>query len=273
MKKLLAGIGLFSALFLTGCGTDDSTIRVGVVGGFNSHWQVVQDILDENGYDINIELVHFSDFMTPNLALSSGDLDLNAFQNHIFLRNELEVNNYAIEYIGITFISPLNLFNNPNRISSLSDLQDGHTIGIPSDPANQSRSLRFLADAGLIALDPANNGLVSLSDITEYVVNINITPLESGMLAGILPDIEAAVINASNAVAGGLSPMNDSIFREDIHNPRAEELINVIVVRTQDMDENGERAAAFNAIVRAFNTDRVANHILSTYDGAFLPMW
>ena len=278
MKKLLTAVAILAATtLLTACGADNDSdtinVRIGLVGAFGSQWHVVQEILDEQGYNINIEQVHFTDFITPNLALNDGDLDLNAFQTLNFFNHEREVNNYELDYIGWTTISPLSLFPNTNRVASLDDFGAGSVIGVPHDPTNESRALRFLDSIGLITVDPTNDGIVSVLDIVDNPRGIEIRLLESGMLSSILPDIDGAVINAGNAVAGGLSPANDSLIREDISHPSMQQFNNLIAARTVDINAGGERLDAFMAIVRAFNTDRVAEHILSTYDGAFLPIW
>jgi len=245
-------------------------LRVGLVGAFNVHWDVIQEMVAEEGIDL--ELVFFSDFMTPNLALDGGDIDLNAFQHKMFLTADSEANGYEIEYIAETFIVPLNLFNNPDRISSVEDIQDGHTIAIPSDPTNSGRALRFLESAGLLVIDPAVTGIPTVLDITERIVDIQILEAESGMLANILPDVEAAVINGQNAFSAGLNPEVDSILREDISGDNMAHLVNIIVARTVDV-EDPIRSALFEIIVRAHQSETVRQVLLDEYQGAFIPAW
>ncbi|MCL2588294.1 MAG: MetQ/NlpA family ABC transporter substrate-binding protein [Oscillospiraceae bacterium] len=247
------------------------TVRVGLVGAFNVHWDLIQEIVAEEGIDL--ELVFFSDFMTPNLALDGGDIDLNAFQHRMFLANDSGANGYEIEEIAETFIAPLNIFNNPDRISSLEDLQDGHTIAIPSDPTNSGRALRLLEAAGLIVLDTPDGEIPSVLDISEHIVNINILEAESGMLFNILPDVEAAIINATNAFTAGLRPEEDSIFQEDVTGDNVAQLVNIIVARTADVQEGGLRAQLFEIIVRAHHSDAVRQLLLDDYQGALIPVW
>ena len=250
---------------------NEHTIRVGVVGAFSSHWNLISEMVADQG--INIEIVSFSDYFTPNMALSDGELDLNAFQHHAFLANEIAANGYEIEYIAETFVGQLNLFHNKSRISSLEDLQDGHTIGIPGDQVNGDRALRVLESAGLIVLDAPEGGIVSRLDIAEYVVDINIVEAESGMLAGMLPDMEAAVINGDNAFTAGLNPDYDSIFRENVAQERFKQYTNLVVARSEDVRENGERMRVFRTIVDAFHSDEVRQFILEEYGGVYIPVW
>ena len=246
-------------------------IRIGLVGAFNVHWDAIQEMVAEEG--IALELVFFSDFMTPNLALDGGDIDLNAFQHKLFLANEIEANGYEIVAIGDTFIAPLNIFKNADRISSLEDLQDGHTIAIPSDPTNSGRALRLLEAAGLIVLDAPEGAIPSVLDISERIVDIHILEAESGMLFNILPDVEAAVINATNALSAGLRPEEDSIFGEDVTGDGVASLTNVIVARIADIEAGGRRAELFDIIVRAHHSERIRQLILDEYQGALIPIW
>ena len=56
------------------------TIKIGVTGAvYEDIWAPAIAKLKEEG--INVELVQYSDFSIPNNALSSGDIELNAFQH------------------------------------------------------------------------------------------------------------------------------------------------------------------------------------------------
>ena len=278
VKILLTAItvSLFLVV-LSACGggqTEEGSnvLRVGVVGAFNIHWETIAEMVAEDG--IYLEIVTFSDFMTPNRALAEGDLDINAFQHKMFLASDSAANGYNIQYIAETFYVPMHIFNNVNRISSIDEIADGHTIAIPSDPTNNARALRFLEYAGFITINeniPAGT-LPSILDV-EYIVNINIIEAEAGMLANMIPDVEAAVIGSINAFSAGLNPTYDSIFAEHIYGENVDLLTNVIVVRDEDVYAGGERMEMFNAIVRAHHTDVIRQIILDEYQGALRPVW
>lgn len=274
-KTILLLILALLVLSFTACGgggnDDDLTvIRVGVVGAWNDHWYTMtENLLDEG---IQIELVLFSDFATPNRALSDGDLDLNAFQHKMFLASEIESQGYEIEYIADTFVVPMNIFPNTNRISSLEDIQDGHSIGIPSDPTNGGRALQLLEAAGLIVLNTPEGANPTRFDIDRDAsrVHIEIVEAEAALLASMLPDLEAAVIGGINAFTAGLRPIEDSIFREDVTG--ADHLVNTIVARSADLQDPARRAI-FDAIVRAHHTDEIRETMLNDFGGAFIPVW
>ncbi len=102
---------------------------------------------------IHLEFVQFSNFSLPNDALNSGDIDLNAFQHHAFLENEIANYGYDITAIGDTYVVAMNVYS--DKINDLSELKDGDKIAIPNDATNEGRALKLLESAGILELDPA----------------------------------------------------------------------------------------------------------------------
>lgn len=267
MKKLLGLVGIVLVGLLVACNGEETTddgvtiVTVGVVGAFQQQWDVVNENLAP--YDIQVELVNFTDFTTPNTVLDAGETDLNAFQNIGFLNNSIENNGYEITPIGVTFIAPLNVFANFDRISSISDLSEGDEVGIPSDLTNGGRALKVLEAAGLIVMDPAVGFLGTEADIIDNPSGIVIRPAESATLSSMLPDLAAAVINSQNARTGGLDLVADSIFTEDSLNIEiADHLVNVIVARTDEADSE-----IFARIVEAYQTAAVARIMEEEFGG------
>ena len=288
-KKLFATLTAISAaLLLSACGgsseaadtsataessseasADGETtiVTVGVVGAYNDHWDVVNELLAPEG--IQVELVHFSDYGTPNRALNDREIDLNSFQHKAFLKNDIETAGYELTDIADTLIAPLSIYNNKDKIQSIDDIKDGDIIAIPSDRTNGGRALKLLEAAGLIVCDPETGSMPTVADITTYNKEIEIIEAESATLANLLPDCAAAVINGGNAFTAGLNPSVDAIFTEDVDpetNPNVSDLINVIVARTADKDNE-----VYKKVVEAFQTDEVREAILENYDGAFIP--
>ena len=108
MKKriaaLLAGALCLSAL--AGCGggsnaqsaggSDDKTITVGASP--TPHAEILnaaKDVLAEAGWTLDV--VEFTDYVTPNTALVEGDLDANYFQHIPYLNNFNEENNADLD--------------------------------------------------------------------------------------------------------------------------------------------------------------------------------
>ena len=272
----LAAAGIV-AVALTGCGDDKkeasadgfTVVKVGVVGDYNAQWDTVNNLLKKD--KIQVKLVKFSDYATPNRALADGEIDLNAFQHKAYLKNDIERNGYKIEAIGDTLITPLRVFNNKNKLKSMKDVKDGDIFAIPSDLTNGGRALKVLEAAGLIVCDPAKGYVPTKTDITKYNVKIQIREAESGVLFNILPDVSAALINGGNAYTAGLDSKKDSIFAEDIDpktNPNVGQLFNVIVARSKDKDN-----PVYKKVVDAYHTPETAKTLVDVYKGAFTPVW
>ncbi len=282
MKKsfiAVLGLTLALALGLTACssGTSEETttedgktiVKVGVVGEYNAQWDTVNELLADDG--IEVELVKFTDYAAPNRALNDGEIDLNAFQHKAFLANDVQQNGYEIEAIGDTIIAPLSIYNNKDKISSVEEIKDGDIIAIPSDLTNGGRALKLLEKAGLIECDPAKGYVPTKADITKYNVQIEILEAESATLANLLPDCTAALINGGNAFTAGLNPANDAIFTEDVNpetNEATPDLINVIAARSADVDNE-----VYKKVVDAYHTEEVRQTIEEAYQGAFICAW
>lgn len=275
LKKSIYVFATLSALTLglTGCGDDSKSdvqvVKIGVVGEYNAQWEVVNQNLAKD--KIKVELVKYSDYATPNRALSDKEIDLDAFQHKAYLANDIKRNGYKISAIGDTLVTPLRIFNNKAKVSKLEDFKDGDKIAIPADLTNGGRALKLLEAAGLIEVDPAKGFVPNKTDITKYNVKIEILEAESGMLANLLPDVSAAVINGGNAFTAKLDPYKDSIFSENIdpkQNPYVGQLVNVIVARDADV-----KNPTYIKVVNAYQQENVAQCLKDAYKGAYVPAW
>ena len=283
LKKLFA-LALAAAsltLALTGCGskTDDSadnsdantdnqtgetvTVKLGVVGGiYDDLWAPAKEALADEGIDL--EIVQFSDYVTPNNALANGDIDLNSFQHRIYLQSEIENYGYEIQNIGNTFIIPLNLYS--QKVSSVEELKDGDVVAIPDDLTNGGRALKVLEAAGLIELDPNAAFNPTVDDITSYKVNITIEELKANTIPSVLPDVAAAVVNGNYALDFGLKT-DEAIYKDSVLD--VEEYWNLIAARTADL-EDPDTAAVYKKVVEAFQSSATEDVFNNTFGGYFI---
>lgn len=265
------------AIALVGCGSggsetassaaseESTTVRLGVTGAvYDDIWQPAKEQLAKEG--INLEIVQFSDYVTPNNALANDEIDLNAFQHKIYLDTEIAQSGYEIEPIGYTFIIPLNLYS--DKVTSVDDIKDGDTIAIPNDVTNGGRALKVLEAAGLITLDPAAGESPTLDDITDYKVKIKIEELAANTIAAALPDITAGVINGNYALDYDLDP-EEAIFKDEALDN--EDYWNLIAARTEDLSDPDTRAT-YEKIVAAFQSDATQTVFDDTYNGYFVPV-
>ena len=271
LKKSLA-LCLAAAAILTllcACGspanskTETTTVKIGVTGSFYEDlWQPAKELLKKDGIDLQI--VQFSDFVTPNNALANGEIDLNAFQHRVYLESEVKNYGYAIQNIGNTLIIPLNIYS--QKVSSVSELKDGDTVAIPDDESNGGRALKVLESAGLITLSPDAGFNPSVSDITSYKVKIQIEELKANVIPSVLPDVTAAVVHGNFALDFGLK-QEEAIFQDE--NLDQKEYWCLIAARTADL-KDADKKALYQSIVDAYHSAETQTVFDTTYKGYFV---
>ena len=238
-----------------------TTVKLGVVGGiYDDLWAPAIATLKDEGIDL--QLIQFSDYVTPNNALSSGEIDLNAFQHRIYLEAELEAYGYDLTIVGNSFIIPLNLYS--EKITSFDQLKDGDTIAIPNDVTNGGRAIKVLADAGLIELDPAAGFNPTVKDIVKYNKKVEIKELAANTIAAALPDVTAGVVNGGYAIDYGLKT-DEAVLKDT--SVSESEYWNIIVARTKDL-EDPEKKELYRKVVKAFQqpeTERIFNEDFGGY--------
>lgn len=262
MKKFLIAFVLVLALAFSA--SADVTVRLGVTGSvYDEMWQPVKEMLAKEG--INLEVIQFTDYVTPNRALADGDIDLNGFQHRIYLHDEITSRNYKITNIANTFVVPLNLYS--TKIKSLSDIKDGDVIAIPNDPTNGGRAIKVLASSGLIRLKEGAGFNPTKDDIAEYTKKITIQELAANTIPSALPDITAGVINDTYALDYGLKA-SDAVFADQA---REQEYWNLIAARTADL-EDPAKLAVYIKVVDAYQSEIMKAHLSQLYGGFFKPV-
>ena len=242
---------------------DPISLKIGVVGSvYEDIWQPTVDKLKDEG--IELEVVQFSDYVTPNNALNNGEIDLNAFQHQIYLNSEIESYGYEIQNIGNTFIIPLNVYS--DKIKSLDELKDGDTVAVPNDLTNEGRALKVLAKAGVITLKDNDNFNPTLDDIESYNKNITIEELSANTIPSVLPDVTAAVINGNYALDFGLKT-EEAIYKDSVLDE--EKYWNLIAARTDDLSEPRLKAA-YKKVVDTFHSDDTKKVFDEDYGGYFI---
>ena len=239
------------------------TVKLGVVGSiYEELWAPAKEALAAEGVDL--EIVQFSDYVTPNNALANGEIDLNAFQHRIYLESEIENYGYEIQTIGNTFIIPLNLYS--QKVSSVDELKDGDTVAIPDDLTNGGRALKVLEAAGLITLKEEAGFNPTVDDIETYNVGIKIEELKANVLPSTLPDVTAAVVNGNYALDFGLKT-EEAIYKDTVLD--VEEYWNLIAARTADL-EDADKVAVYDKVVKAFQSAETEQVFNETYGGYFI---
>ncbi|HRM38369.1 MAG TPA: MetQ/NlpA family ABC transporter substrate-binding protein [Trichococcus flocculiformis] len=278
-KTFLATLTLSASLFLAACGnaasdssSDSSTadatepvkVTLGVVGEVNEPWDYVIEELKEKE-NIEVELVKFTDYTTPNNALAEGEIDLSSFQTEIFMDNYNRDHGTELTTIGYTVMAPLGLYS--EKITSINELKDGDTIAIPNDVSNEGRALILLQTAGLIKLDTAAGLVPTTEDVVENRLNLQFQTLESNQTARALQDVTASVINSGMAVDAGFIPSEDAVFLEPVTED-SKPYYNVIAALSEDVDNE-----VFQTIVAYYQSEGTAKVIEESSKGSQFPVW
>jgi len=268
MKKLVTILALALALTLslTACGgkTNDKTIVVGATPAPHAQiLEVAKEILAKNGY--TLEIREFDDYVLPNEAVEDGSIVANYFQ-HITYMNDFNAGSgtHLVSVAGIHY-EPFGLY--AGKCSSLSDLPDGAQIAVPNDGTNEARALLLLEQEGLIKLKEGVGLSATKTDIVENPHNYEIVELEARLLPTTLQDVDVAVINGNYAIDAGLK-VSEALAVEAADGTAADAYVNVLAVK-----EGNENNEAVQALVKALQSEEVRNFILSTYDGAVVPLF
>lgn len=98
-----------------------------------------------------------------------------------------------------------------NKIEKLDDLQEGMKVGIPRDPTNRSRALRFLEAECLIKLKEGVEEYSKL-EIEENKLNLDLTELDSELIPTILDDLDAGLCYPIAMKEAGFDPESALAF-------------------------------------------------------------
>ena len=202
---LIAGCGgeKPAASKAAGSASKTTTIKVGVSPV--PHEQIVNAVKDQLAKKgINVEIVEFTDYVQPNLALNDKSLDANFFQHKPYLDEFCKSRGLKLASVGAVHLEPMSVFS--NKYKSLAELPDGASIAIPNDPTNGGRALLVLQSAGLIKLRDGAPVTATPQDIAENPHNLKFSELEAPQLPRSLADVNAAVININFALEAKLNP-------------------------------------------------------------------
>ena len=266
MKKILATILALALVLSLGAAAlaDEETVTLKVGATPTPHAEILEfakDILAEQG--IELDIVEYTDYVQPNEAVESGDLDANYFQHTPYMDTFNEENGTHLVSVGLVHYEPFGIY--PGATASLEELADGATIAIPNDGSNETRALLLLQQEGLITLeegiDASSNATVY--DIAENEHEYQFQEMEAAQLTNVLDDVDLAVINGNYALQAGLNASSDALAVEDASGDGAKTYANILCVK-----EGNEENEAILALLEVLQSDEVAQYIEETYEGA-----
>ena len=258
LKKALA-LALTGAVLVgafAGCGAkkdsgDKKETKKIVIGASPSPHadilKVAKKELKKEGYELEIK--EYSDYVQPNTALESGDLDANYFQHKPYLDDFNKQKKTHLVSAGTIHYEPFGIF--PGKTKTLKALKNGATVAVPNDTTNEARALLLLQDQGLIKLK-----------------DLAIKEIEAAQIPRSLKDVDIAVVNGNYALEAGLKVNKDALATEDADSIGAKTYGNVVAVK-----KGNEKTDATKALIKALKSDTVKKYINDKYDGAVVPLF
>ncbi|SDS54430.1 MetQ/NlpA family ABC transporter substrate-binding protein [Bradyrhizobium canariense] len=265
-RRRLLSVVTASLLFAVGHGTISSAVaaeplKVGTSSG------PIADIIQfaaarakEQGLDVKI--VEFSDWVTPNEALQSGDIDANLFQHIPFLNDAIQARGYSFTPVAPTYVIPVGLYS--KKITKIADVHERATVAVASDPVNEARGLLLFEKAGLIKLREGAGEKANIRDIEGNPKKLKFLEVEAPQLPRVLDDVELAQVSISYLIASGSNP-ESLLIADGFGDPR---YALQFVARTDRKDD--PRLLRFVSIYRS---QEVKDYINKKYGRFFVPVW
>ena len=249
MKKIIA----FTAAVFAAASLFAASIKVGATPEPHADLlNLIKDDLKAEGIDLKV--IEFTDYVTPNEAVESGEIDANYFQHIPYMDSFNNERGFHLVNAGGIHVEPIALYS--KKVKSLSALKNKARIAIPNDPTNEGRALLLLADAGLITLDPKAGIEATVQDVVSNPKKFKFVEVEAASLPRVLADVDAAVINGNYAIPAGLSARKDGLYVEGSSSP----YVNVIAVKA-----GNENKAEIKALVKALQSEKVRKYIEEHY--------
>lgn len=275
--KITAAAAATAALAfgLTACGTDsdpasksetganaDTSKALVVAASPTPHADILnfvkKNLADKAG--LKLEVKEFTDYVLPNTATDTGQVDANFFQHQPYLDDFNKKNDTHLVSVGTVHLEPLGLYS--KKVKDLGDIKSGQTVAVPNDTTNEGRALQLLAGNGLITLKGGVGTSAKLSDITDKK-GLKFKELEAATVPRALNDVDAAVINGNYAIEAELKPAKDALAIEKADgNPYA----NIIAVK-----KGNEKDARVQKLVKLLHSDEVKKFIEDSYQGSVIP--
>ena len=234
---------------------DQKEIVIGISPPFAKPLQVAVDEAKKEG--INVKLVEFSDWNTPNITLNHGDIDANYFQHQPFLDNALKETDFKLKALGIGSGTHVGLYS--KKYKSIDDVADGARVVIPNDPVNQGRALLLLQQSKLITLKDANNHLSNLQDIASNPKNLKFIEVEGPQTARAVDEADLVFSYPMYLRLAKTIDPNAALVLDQINNTRYAILF---VVRDDYEQTHPEKAENLKKFIQIYqNSEKVKQEL------------
>ncbi|MHC1749207.1 MAG: MetQ/NlpA family ABC transporter substrate-binding protein [Cellulosilyticaceae bacterium] len=281
MKKLLKTlstslIAITIGLSTIGCGSTTNTntsaaskepgtlTKLTIGASAAPHAEILEfakPLLKAKGIDLDVKI--FTDYVLPNTALDSNELDANYFQHQPYLDDFNAKNGTDIISAGSIHFEPLGIY--PGKSKDLKTIQDDATIAVPSDVTNEARALQLLSSLDIITLKEGVGLSATVKDITANPHNIKFTEVEAAQIPRVLSDVDFGVINGNYALEAKID--STILSSEDKGSEGAQKFANIIGIKNGKQED-----PTIKTLIEVLTSKEVTDFINTQYKGLVVPL-
>ncbi|GAB7126218.1 MetQ/NlpA family ABC transporter substrate-binding protein [Silvimonas sp. JCM 19000] len=231
------------------------TVRIGVVDGIDAEvMQQAAQVAAARGLTLQIQ--PYADLEKLHAAVALGAVDGASLPDAQTLARWQQG---ALKEVGTSITLPMGLYS--RQLPNLRALRNGARIGIPAEPAAQSRALILLQNYGLIQLRDNAGIHARIADVSSNPRGYRLLALSEPRLLAALPDLALVALPGDFAMQHQLYPARDGLGMEDARSPWA----GVLVAVTP-----GAWTAQWRA---AYQSPAVAAFVLTRYQDSVRRPW
>ena len=273
MKKLL-GLVLGVTVGLAGCSkpetpaadaaksdtTKEHTVVMASTGSDADIWRFIASLPETKQAGIKLEVKNFTDYVAMNSAVANKEVDINAFQSYAYLVAFNESNKDKIAPVSTTYLEPMGIYS--SKVKKVEEFNNGATIAIPNDAANEARALLLLQSAGVLKLKADFNPATGTpNDIIENAKKVVIKPIQMATAVRVKDEVDAIVLGNTLAMEGGLNVLKDSIYYEPVDQSTK---LNVNILATAESRKNDPLLQKVGAL---YHSEAVNKYVQEHFGG------
>ncbi|WP_231723222.1 MetQ/NlpA family ABC transporter substrate-binding protein [Caviibacter abscessus] len=252
---------LFSALLFISCTIEnDKTIKIATsVYPMEEIVKIASKDLEKKGYKVEIKVL--TDYVTANVGLNAKEFDANFHQHEPFMNIFNAKNNGNLVKIKAIYDVYVGFYS--KKYKAVNELPEKAKIAIPSDPTNQDRALRILAEEKLISLKE-KDGLYKVSDIESSVKNFEFLEIKIPALVQAYQEADLVFNWPSHMLKIGVSP-KDALFLEKSNNNKY-----AIILAARNDNKNSKK---IKDIEKAMASEAVKEFLKEKYSNEGYPVF
>lgn len=237
-------------------------ITIGSMGSDYEVWQHIAKSKEAKKLNLKITVKQINDGVQLNNATAEHNVNVNAFQSYSYLKSYNHENpKHKLINLGTTYLEPMGIYS--DKYQTIKAIPTGATIAIADNPANTSRGLLLLQDAGLIKLKAGFDSLGNTDDVVANPRNLKFKKIDDTTGPRILNSVDAALISNTIALEGNLNVLKDSLYHEKI-NQSTRQNINILATAA---DISNQDKKDYQKLVTLYHEPAIQKYIKDMYAG------